>query len=1468
VFCLVALVVVLRSDGLPAVDAASSRATRWFVHQPSGRVVLADGYGGRALASLLVGSPGDELSVAEGPNGAFVLSDETAEARAIDTAALRLGPPVGVSALAAGGAVSGMSSTGLVVVDPSEGSAALLPASGEPLTFGADGAVWSLDGQELVRTTSTTSTRSSAGSPESVVSLVGNRPLVLDADRHRARLGDGSWQSLPTDIDPSELVVQVPGPPNDCGWVGGDDELWCVGDSGIDDHVTIDGLAIDGADRLAIAGSAAALVRRGPTEIVQFDWRAREIIDSEPASISSDAALEVTATVDLIWIDDTAGSFVWSVHPWGMEPINKNDDTTLLLGDGGEVIDEGDANPAAAEGIDDQLVAEPEQREPDDNGIDDPPVAVDDLVTARGGTPVHIAVTANDYDPDGEAIAVVDVGTSQRGGVEIGTATKVVYTPEPGYVGSDRFEYSITDGDGSEASAEVFIEILSPDAANLPPVGTADEAQTGPGVDVIVDVLLNDVDPERDALRIGSFSPPAEANAVGTVVETLGSSDLPALEFRPEEGFEGTAIFSYRPVDSLGALGAEVEVRIEVARPGDENRPPTAGPDAIRLRRGVATPLSVLVNDVDPDADPLTISVVEPLPAGLDVVVEGDALVITAQPGSDDLVPFEYEIDDGRGHTARGSVLVAVIGEAEPNRPPVVTADTGTVVVGASIVMKVLDNDTDPDGDPLVVTAVTQPDDERGKVVGLGLEGIEFTPSALNGAEDQTSVRFTYSVSDGRGHEVLGEVAVVVLPEPLPAPPYARDDSAVTYVDTPVIIDVLRNDGDPSGQPPALVGTPSCPAGGEAIVTVERKVQYTPPRGQTGAFRCTYEVTNTRGLGDTAAIVISVREPELSNRPPVTVLDVLEVRPGESASVDVTSNDSDPDGDDSRLRVVSSTAPDVGSAERTGNSIVFTAGDAVGNTTISYQVADEEGAVAVGDLLVRIREAADQPPVTREVVREVIAPAGLLTFPVGSLAVDPDGDSSKLWISGVDDFTPGANVSVGEGQVTVNPPPTFVGTVTIDYTVTDEDGLRASGRITVNVREPENRPPVASDDNVDLANGGSTSVRVLLNDTDPDSDVLTVSMVSGPDPTLGSASVNGDGSISFRAVPGASGVATITYQVSDGEFSDGATLRVNVLACTESVPTTSDVFLETGYMQAINVPLANYVTNGSVTESTGPPGYTGGVYTPPVGENGNVTISYTATNGCGQTRSGTVTIDVNQQPTPQPQVISMGKNDTRELLAANLAGDEEVLTIASMPGAPSWVTHTSGSMLIQPPASTPGSTFSWTVTVEDPGGLRADVPVTVTVNNQAPTAVNDSADASSGSGTFAIVANDTDPDDPNATLRIQTIPSTVTMQNGTSASITVSADGRQITVGAAGAQGVGSVQYTIVDPSGATSTAVVTITGPPVVTTTTTTPPTTTPPTTTPPTTTPPTTSPPITSPPTTTPPTTSPPTTPPEESE
>src|SRR5690606_25330722 len=130
----------------------------------------------------------------------------------------------------------------------------------------------------------------------------------------------------------------------------------------------------------------------------------------------------------------------------------------------------------------------------------------------------------------------------------------------------------------------------------------------------------------------------------------------------------------------------------------------------------VISPLTVLVNDTDPDGDALTLSVAE-LPEGLDVEVEGEQLAITARAGAAPLLPFEYIVDDGHGHTVRGSVLVGVIDDVEPNRPPVVTADSDKVVLDESVVIEVTANDVDPDGDPLTVVDVTQPEDGLGQAV-------------------------------------------------------------------------------------------------------------------------------------------------------------------------------------------------------------------------------------------------------------------------------------------------------------------------------------------------------------------------------------------------------------------------------------------------------------------------------------------------------------------------------------------------------------------------------------------------------------------------------------------------------------------------------------------------------------------------------------------------------------------------------
>ena len=1422
---LFAVIVVVRSDGLPAVDVASARATAWFVHQPTGRVVLVDGYGGRALASLDAGTQDEQLSVAEGGPGAFILNDTTAEARAIDSVELRLGTPFGLTALGAGRALSGVGQAGLVVVNPDDDEASVVPAEGEPISFAVeagtathvapDGSVWSLVDGDLVRTTSAGPQRTRLGiDSDALLSLVGNMPLVVDVSGRRARLGDGAWRSLDTDADPSEILAQVPGPPNDCGWVGANDDLWCVSAGGIDDTASVPGLDIDGGDFLAIAGEAAAVVRRGPNSVVQFDWRNGEILDDSP-DVSADATLAVTATVDLVWVDDVTGDFVWGVNPWGVQAIDKNAQGILVLGDDGSIIESGEPGQSAT-GADDSAVREPDVREPDDNGIDDPPVAVDDPVTARSGASVPVQVTANDYDPDGEAIAVSSVGVPGHGSVDIGTATTVVYTPEPGYVGIDQFEYTIVDGNGTVDSATVIIELLPPGSTNKAPVGVADSAQTGPGVAVTIDVLLNDVDPERDALRVGGFSPPQTVGqaTLGEVTETIGPSGLPALRFAPTDGFEGTAIFTYRPLDTLEAVGEDVEVRVEVARVGDPNRAPLVRPDAIRLRRDVATPVPVLVNDSDPDGDPLTLAVIEPLPTGIEVVVEGEELAVTARAGAAALAPFTYSVDDGNGHIVRGSVLVGVIDDIEPNRPPVVTADTDKVVIGRSVIVDVTANDVDPDGDPLTVVSVTQPDDGSGQAVVFSRGKIQFSPAPLVDEEGQATARFNYTVTDGNGHQVVGEVTVTVLPEALTEPPFARDDSTFTFVDVPVTVDVLRNDGDPSGGRPVLVGRPGCPSGGQATVTADGQVRYNPPPGQSGAFRCNYEVTNTRGLTASASIIVSVRERPTTNLPPEADLDSLTVEVGKTASIDVLANDRDPDGSDAGLELVSSTAPVLGTATRSGRVITFVAGSQTGNATINYQVSDAGGAVSLGRLRITITERANQAPIAVPDSSTIFGPATPQQFSVLANDSDPDETPGGLSVISASRVSGDATVSVAGSVVTIAPIPTFVGQVVATYTIRDGDGLTATSNITLTVQKPLNRPPDARDDATDVVNGGSTTVSVLLNDSDPDGNALSVSIVSSADGALGSTSLNANKSISFTATPGADGTAVITYQVSDGELTDNAVLRINVRPCSESSPIANDGFLKTGYRQPIAVDLNAYGSNGSIIDVAGPGGYVDGRYTPPDGENGNVAITYSVVNSCRLRANGRITIDVNQEPVAQPKFVNIFRGEAVTIPVTDLASDAEALTITAINGAPGWVERRADRLVINPPVGTPaGGVPAFTASVADPGGLVTAVSISVTIQNRLPVANDDTIDVRRGPNTVDLAANDTDGDSPGALTISELSTSTLTFSGGGSGSLTLQINNRSVTVSPAGnARGTATFTYRVRDSeSGDSAPATVTV---------------------------------------------------------
>jgi hypothetical protein len=87
---------------------------------------------------------------------------------------------------------------------------------------------------------------------------------------------------------------------------------------------------------------------------------------------------------------------------------------------------------------------------------------------------------ANDSDPDGDPLAVVSVtAMSTNGGSVTLLGGNVTYNPLGGFAGVDRFTYTISDGRGGLASADVELFVV---AGSLPSLNQVSIASTPGGV--------------------------------------------------------------------------------------------------------------------------------------------------------------------------------------------------------------------------------------------------------------------------------------------------------------------------------------------------------------------------------------------------------------------------------------------------------------------------------------------------------------------------------------------------------------------------------------------------------------------------------------------------------------------------------------------------------------------------------------------------------------------------------------------------------------------------------------------------------------------------------------------------------------------------------------------------------------------------------------------------------------------------
>jgi PKD repeat protein len=332
----------------------------------------------------------------------------------------------------------------------------------------------------------------------------------------------------------------------------------------------------------------------------------------------------------------------------------------------------------------------------------------------------------------------------------------------------------------SPVLSDLRIRAAETGGGNHPPVANDDVLVTPQATPGDVDVLANDTDPDPgDLLEVTD----ATDGAHGTV------SCTPAgiCTYSPEASFAGTDAFTYSVSDGHGGADeGSVDVTVEAAPP--PNRPPIAADDSIETSEDAAGSVNVLANDTDPDqGDTLEVSAWSSAAHGTVSCIGAGLCTYTPDADFSGTDSFTYTVSDPDGHTDEGSVSVRV---TPMNDPPTAVDDDLTTdedVVGS---VDVLANDTDPDNDPLSVTAFVQGTHGSVSCASAGL--CTYLPNHDFSGTDS----FAYTISDGNGGASTATVNVTV--EPLNDPPTLEvtgSPADLQYSD-PVTIEISANDPD------------------------------------------------------------------------------------------------------------------------------------------------------------------------------------------------------------------------------------------------------------------------------------------------------------------------------------------------------------------------------------------------------------------------------------------------------------------------------------------------------------------------------------------------------------------------------------------------------------------------------------------------------------------------------------------------
>ena len=695
------------------------------------------------------------------------------------------------------------------------------------------------------------------------------------------------------------------------------------------------------------------------------------------------------------------------------------------------------------------------------------PIVEDDTAVVRAGDVVSVNVLANDTDPNGGPLTLVQgvlPSRPQLGGAY--ASGSVVRYAAPATAPTTTFvvvDYIVQNSNGDSATGHVDITVNPIDGAHdSPPQPGSLEARVAAGGTVTINVPIYNVDPDGDSVAVSGIP---TAPQLGQVVSYARDS----ITYKAYAQSAGTDAFQYQVQDRFGQLGT-AQVRVGIV-PAGAPQSPVAVDDVLTSAPGASLHIDVLANDLIAPGDQVTI---EPLAQTNTVIppgasLEGTLLLVKApELGAAPLV-LSYGITDGTGVVSVALVTVRV--KAGFDIPPIARDDTAILpATGSTVTVAVTANDDDPQGSraDLMVTKVFDPQ-------------VVISGNSLVIPIQTYAQTIGYQISDPAGSEAMAAVSV---PGRLTAagPPKLKPDVQPIAISqggqkTIALADYVL---DPRGRTVRLTTTDKVsgsPAGALQVQSQGGTALVLHSVGTySGSAAVTFEVTDGTNLSDPTGVKAVLTIPVTIGSAPPTLKcpsAPLNVTAGGSPlTIDLTSLCQAVVSDPTQLAALKfsstlSALPGVKliSSGSQGDQLQLTAGaDATPSATgtIAVQIA---GTAASAILNVAVVAA---PLATVQSIAVGGVKAGqTATVDVASYVQSPFGSSAVIQVLGVKQTsgTSTATTSVSGTNVAVTPAATANSTFTFTVSVTDlasQPAREVQGTITMEVLGVPSQPGAPS----------------------------------------------------------------------------------------------------------------------------------------------------------------------------------------------------------------------------------------------------------------------------------------------------------------------------------------------------------------------------------------------------------------------